>query len=172
MEFAGANVSMPHHPPRVRPCKHTHTHTHPGLPFPNPPEDSGLVGGGDGGWRVAEGRFRAIHSNGPHSIISFKCTWLSVKVRAWDFSPLNGFLHLPQTLRLRLPSCGGGERRKEKRRGEERRGGEGEREGQRGCLKNSHCLGSKSDPSWFPDPGNPNKPFGNQSWMWRMPSHS
>ena len=165
-------MSMPHHPPRVRPCKHTHTHTHPGLPFPNPPEDSGLVGGGDGGWRVAEGRFRAIHSNGPHSIISFKCTWLSVKVRAWDFSPLNGFLHLPQTLRLRRPRWGGGERRKEKRRGEERRGGEGEREGQRGCLKNSHCLGSKSDPSWFPDPGNPNKPFGNQSWMWRMPSHS
>ena len=47
-----------------------------------------------------------IHSNGPHSIVSFKCRKLSVKVRAWGFSPLNGFPKLPQPLGCSLQTSG------------------------------------------------------------------
>lgn len=82
-----------------------------------------------------------IHSNGPHSIVSFKCRKLSVKVRAWGFSPFNGFLQLPPTLRLQLANFG------EIREGgrEEREGGG---EGERGCLKSSPHLGAKRVPSF------------------------
>ena len=68
---------------------------------------------------------QVIHSNGPHSIISFKCRKLSVKVRALGFSPLNGFPQLPQPLGSSLKTSG-----KKGRVG----GGEGE-EGERGCQR-------------------------------------
>lgn len=64
-----------------------------------------------------------IHSNGPHSIVSFKCRKLSVKVRAWGFSPFNGFLQLPPTLRLQLANFGeireGGRKGREEGKGKE-----------------------------------------------------
>lgn len=80
----------PPHPPRS-------------LWFPIRPDNISW-GGGDGG--AAEGRVRVIHSNGPHSIVSFKCRKLSVKVRAWGFSPLNGFPKLPQPLGCSLQTSG------------------------------------------------------------------
>ena len=73
-------------------CRLGCTRPHPlptrSLQFPKPLEDSWGVGvGGGGGAGVGagmgvavEGRFRAIHSNGPHSTPSFKCRKLSVKV--------------------------------------------------------------------------------------------
>ena len=73
---------------------------------------------------------QVIHSNGPHSIISFKCRKLSVKVRALGFSPLNGFPQLPQPLGSSLKTSG-----KKGRVG----GGEGE-EGERGCPKSPPHL--------------------------------
>ena len=73
-------------------CRLGCTRPHPlptrSLQFPKPLEDSWGVGVGGGGAAgvgagmgvVVEGRFRAIHSNRPHSTPSFKCRKLSVKV--------------------------------------------------------------------------------------------
>ena len=93
----------PHRPPRS-------------LLFPIRPDDFSW-GGGDGG--AAERRVRVIHSNGPHSIVSFKCRKLSVKVRARGFSPMNGFPQLPQPLGGSLQTYG-------------KKGREGGREGGKG----------------------------------------
>ena len=68
-------MSMPHHPPRVRPCKHTHTHTHthpPAFHFQIHQRTQGWLGVGmeGGGWQkggsgpsIPMALIQSFHSN-------------------------------------------------------------------------------------------------------------